>query len=53
MILHFSFYDLDEYFRSKSWYKPSISLDDFYDTVEMNMTEEKNINLIREYEAKM
>ena len=45
--------DLDEYFRAKSWYEPSISLDDFYDRVEMNMTEEKNINLIREYEANM
>ena len=44
--------DLDKYFRSKSWYKPSISVNDFYDTVEMNMTEERNINLIREYEAK-
>jgi len=44
--------DLDQYFRSKSWYKPSIPLSEFYDRVDMNMTEEKNINLIREYEAK-
>jgi len=45
--------DLDEYFRAKSWYTPSIPLSEFYDRVEMNMTEEKNINLIREYESKM
>ncbi len=44
--------DLDQYFRSKSWYTPTISLNEFYNTVEMNMTEERNINLIREYEAK-
>ena len=45
--------DLDEYFRSKSWYTPSIPLSEFYDRVEMNMTEEQNINLIREYESNM
>lgn len=45
--------DLDEYFKSKSWYTPSISLEVFYDQVEMNMIEEQNINLIREYESKM
>ena len=45
--------DLDQYFKSKSWYKPTISISEFYDKVEMNMIEEQNINLIREYEAKM
>lgn len=45
--------DLDEYFKSKSWYTPSISISDFYDQVEMSMIEEQNINLIREYESKM
>ena len=45
--------DLDTYFRSKSWYKPTMSVNEFYDRVEMNMIEEKNINLIREYEAKL
>lgn len=45
--------DLDEYFKAKSWYTPSISISDFYDQVEMSMTEEQNINLIREYESKM
>ena len=45
--------DLDEYFKSKSWYTPKISISDYYDQVEMSMIEEQNINLILEYESKM
>lgn len=42
--------DLDSYFSAKSWYEPKISSDDFYDQVEMSMTEEKNLILIQDME---
>lgn len=43
--------ELGAYFSSKSWYKPTVPLDEFYDKVEMTFIEEKNIALIREVEA--
>lgn len=42
--------DLDAYFTSKSWYEPKIASEDFYDQVEMTMTEEENLILIQEVE---
>ena len=42
--------DLDTYFSSKSWYEPKIASADFYDQVEMSMTEERNLILIQEME---
>lgn len=45
--------DLDAYFRTKSWYNPTISLSDFLDTVQMSMIEEENITLIQEVESSM
>lgn len=42
--------DLDSYFSSKSWYEPKYSSEDFYDYVEMSMTEEKNLILIQDME---
>lgn len=45
--------DLDAYFGEKSWYKPTVAYDDFYDTVEMNAYEEANISLILSVEAEM
>ncbi len=43
--------DLDQYFASKSWYQPTITVTEFYDQVDMSMIEEENINLIVEVEA--
>lgn len=43
--------DLEEYFSSKSWYTPTIQGEEFYDRVEMSLTEEANIELIQEVEA--
>ena len=45
--------DLDAYFGAKSWYKPTVAYDDFYNVVEMNMIEEANLVLISEVEEKM
>ena len=42
--------DLDKYFATKSWYKPTISFKDFYDTVEMSLIEEANVALIQQLE---
>ena len=42
--------DLDSYFASKSWYEPKIASEDFYDQVEMTMTEEQNLILIQDVE---
>lgn len=45
--------DLDSYFSSQAWYKPTIPGDEFYDKVDMNMIEEANISLIWEVESEM
>lgn len=45
--------DLDQYFRTKSWYEPKVSLSDFYDQVEMSLIEEANLSLIQEVESGM
>lgn len=45
--------DLDTYFATKSWYKPTVAYDDFYDTVEMSMIEEANLVLISKVEEEM
>jgi hypothetical protein len=44
--------DLDSYFGAKSWYEPKVSAENFYDQVEMTMTEEKNLVLIQDMENK-
>ncbi len=38
--------DLDQYFKEKSWYNPTVSSDEFYSKVNMSLVEEANINLI-------
>lgn len=45
--------DLDNYFSSKSWYRPTIELDEFLDTREMNDIEEANLSLIVKVEDKV
>lgn len=42
--------DLDHYFATKSWYKPTISFTDFDNKVEMSIVEEQNIILIQQVE---
>ena len=42
--------DLDNYFATKSWYKPTVSYTDFYETVEMSIVEEENVILIQQVE---
>ena len=42
--------DLDSYFRTKSWYQPSVPAEDFYEKVEMSLIEEANVVLIQEVE---
>ena len=42
--------DLDQYFATKSWYKPTISFTDFYEKVEMSIVEEENVMLIQQVE---
>ncbi len=42
--------DLDTYFATKSWYKPTISFSDFYESVEMSIVEEQNVILIQQVE---
>ena len=43
--------DLAEYFSSKSWYRGTISGEDFNNQVEMSLIEEENIILIQEVES--
>ena len=43
--------DLDQYFKSKSWYEPTVPAEDFYTVVDMSLIEEENINLIVEVEG--
>lgn len=45
--------DLDAYFGAKSWYKPTVAYDDFYDVVDMSMIEEANLVLISQVEEEM
>lgn len=45
--------DLDSYFQSKSWYRPSVQASEFYDRVEMSLIEEENIELIKQVESQM
>ncbi len=45
--------DLNTYFSSKSWYRPSISLEEFSETREMNDIEEANLALIVKVEDKL
>lgn len=42
--------ELDNYFRSKSWYSPAFSVEEFYEKVEMSLVEERNVSLILEVE---
>lgn len=42
--------DLDNYFATKSWYKPTVSFTDFDNKVEMSIVEELNIVLIQQVE---
>lgn len=42
--------DLDNYFATKSWYKPTIPFKDFDNKVEMSIVEEQNIILIQQVE---
>lgn len=42
--------ELNAHFSSMSWYEPKITIDEFYDTLELNYIEEKNVALIREIE---
>lgn len=42
--------DLDNYFATKSWYKPTVSFKDFDNKVEMSIVEEQNIMLIQQLE---
>ena len=44
---------LDNYFAEKSWYEAKVPYDDYYDMVEMSMTEEKNLQLILKIEEEM
>lgn len=45
--------DLDTYFATKSWYKPTVAYDDFYDEVEMTVIEEANLVYISQVEEEM
>ena len=47
---YFGVSDLDEHFRSKSWYTPKMSISEFYETCEMNEVELANLRLIRQIE---
>lgn len=42
--------DLDNYFATKSWYKPTVAFAAFDDKVEMSIVEEQNIILIQQLE---
>ncbi len=48
--VYFGASDLNEYFRSKSWYNPKMSLDEFNDKIDLNKVELANLNLILEIE---
>lgn len=43
--------DLDNYFKTKSWYQPTIPGEDFMEQVEMSLIEEANVVLILEVES--
>lgn len=45
--------DLDNYFKSKSWYTPKMSISELLDSVELSLVEEGNISLIQEVESGM
>lgn len=47
---YFGVSDLDEHFKSKSWYTPKMSVSEFYDSIEMNEVELANLRLIRQIE---
>lgn len=47
---YFGVADLDEYFKTKSWYTAKMSVAEFYDQIEMNEIELANLNLIRQIE---
>lgn len=49
----FGVQDLADYFGSKSWYSPKISFDEFEESIEMNINEEKNLALINQIEEEM
>ena len=46
----FGVQELDQYFATKSWYKPTVTMDAFNDNVEMSMIEEENVMLIQQVE---
>ncbi len=48
--VYFGAEDLNKYFRSKSWYTPKMSLDEFNDKIDLNKVELANLNLILEIE---
>ncbi len=45
--------DLDQYFATKSWYKPTVSSEEYYSKVNMSLIEEANINLIVSMEEEL
>lgn len=45
--------DLDNYFATKTWYKPTVAYDDFYNVVEMTTVEEANLVFISQVEEEM
>lgn len=45
--------DLDNYFATKSWYKPSYTTSEFNSKVEMSMIEEANVSLILQVESEL
>ena len=47
---YFGVSDLDDHFKSKSWYTPKMSVSEFYDSIEMNEVELANLRLIRQIE---
>lgn len=47
---YFGAADLDEYFKTKSWYTAKMSVSEFYDQIDMNEIELANLNLIRQIE---
>ena len=48
--VYFGASDLNDYFRSKSWYTPKMSLDEFNSKMNLNQVEYANLDLIREIE---
>ena len=47
---YFGVSDLDDHFKSKSWYTPKMSVSEFYDSIEMNEVDLANLRLIRQIE---